>query len=384
MKGVSITDYAVICATGRTTKTATDRIFAGESGLTQHDGRFVGRVVEPLAPLPDLLAEFDTRQARLALQTALQISVSIKHAIEKWGPTRVAVLIGTSTGGIEWVENHYIAGTSDTASTLVGSAFTRHSFGAVPQVLQRCLGLGGPAYAISTACSSSSHILGSAARMIKGGRVDAVLAVGVDTLCELTLQGFHGLGLLAKSMCHPFDSARDGINIGEAGAAILLEKGDANAEFRLRGFGASSDGYHMTRPPADGAGAVIAMRAALEDAGITPAEVAGIHTHGTGTIENDRAESNAIAAVFGDWKSVVSTKGATGHTLGACGALNAILSVESLKRQCLPATVGLHDLDPSMRVRAEASARSISGNFVASNSFAFGGNNATVIVERCK
>ncbi|QED28375.1 beta-ketoacyl-[acyl-carrier-protein] synthase II [Microvenator marinus] len=378
---VSVVDYALSCASGGSTEEAMNSIFGGKSGIAEESGRFIGRVSASLGSLPGQFLEFDTRQARLAVHVVKMIAPSIFRAREKWGPKRVAVLLGTSTGGIEWVEANYTPGTRDVVSSLDGGACNKQAFGAASYVVQNMFELEGPAYAISTACSSSSHVFGAAKRLIHSDRVDAVVVLGVDTLCHVTIEGFLGLGLLASSLCRPFDVARDGINIGEAGAAFLLER-DLDAEFHLCGFGASSDGYHSTRPPPDGAGAALCMQAALEDAGLLPQNVVGVHTHGTGTVENDRAEGRAITGVFGAGMSVVSTKGATGHTLGACGALNAAIALESLRRQCLPGTHGLEVIDPVLSVNADSAPRPVTGDYVASNSFAFGGNNVTLILGR--
>lgn len=381
---VSVLDYAVSCATGGLTRTAMDSIFEGRTGLTTEGGRILGRVAQPLEPLPEDLAAYDTRQARLALSAAQQISPAIVKSREKWGPDRIAVLLGTSTGGIQWVESTYVPGTKDEVAALAGSALTRHGFAAAPRVIQAVFELSGPAYAISTACSSSAHVFGAARRMLLGGRVDAVIALGVDTVCQLTIQGFRGLGLLAVDYCRPFDVARDGINIGEAAAAFLLERDASEADFYLKGFGSSSDGFHSTRPPPDGAGAVTSMSAALADAALAPTDIKGVHAHGTGTVENDRAEARAITRVFGEGMSITSTKGLTGHTLGACGALSAAIVLESLKRQQLPGTFGLKTLDPTLSVCADPRPIDFYGDFVASNSFAFGGNNVTLIFGRSR
>lgn len=373
---VFITDYALSCATGLDTETALSEVFSGQSGLTEENGKMVGRVPGVLADLPGHLAQYDSRQARLGHTTVLQISNSIRNAREKWGPERVAIILGTSTGGIESTERAYL---KDKGSFNV-DASTQQSFGALPQMLQKNYGLSGPAYAISTACSSSAMAFGSAQRLIQNDIVDVVLVLGVDTLCQLTLRGFDGLGLLSKGRCRPFDKDRDGINIGEAGAAVLLQREAQNARFQLKGFGASSDGYHMTRPSPDGIGAIRSMTTALKDSGLSPELIVAVNAHGTGTIENDKAEAKAIHAVFGNKTPVVSTKGFVGHTLGACGALDAVICIESLKRQMIPATTGYNKSPDGMNILVQNSSFPIEGRFIASNSFAFGGNNATIVI----
>ena len=377
-----ITDHALTCATGPTTTEALDAIFACRAGLSSRENLLVGAVKAQLDPVPEDFEAFDTRQARLALHTTQQIAGSIDAAIARWGSDRVAVLVGTSTGGIRWTESVYEPGTRHDQASLSGGVFHRHAFGAVADLLKQVYALTGPGYCLSTACSSSAHIFGSARRLIESGVVDAALAIGVDTLCELTLRGFGGLGLLSAGQCRPFDKSRDGINIGEAGAVVLIERAHDDAEFALAGFGSSSDGFHMTRPPDDGAGAVMSMRAALATAQIQGDQVAAINAHGTGTVANDAAEAAAISAVFGQQACVASTKGYTGHTLGACGAVEAVISIESLRRQQLPATFGLRESDDALAVRASAQPQEFDGDYVLSNSFAFGGNNATVVLQR--
>lgn len=376
-----ITDFALACATGPRTQVALDTIFAGESGLAEEDSLLVGRVGDPLDALEPRFEEFDTRQARLAQLTISPMRDSIQAARERWGPRRVGLLVGTSTGGIAWTETAYRAAHEEQGHH-ARSVFTRHAFGAVVDYLKRAFELEGPGYCVSTACSSSTHILGSAQRLIASGTVDAVLAIGIDTLCHLTLRGFGGLGLLSAGQSRPFDAERDGINIGEAGAALLVERHSDDATSWLRGFGTSSDGYHMTSPPPDGAGAIASMTQALANAEIDRAQIVAINAHGTGTVANDAAEALAIASVFGDDAVVVSTKGYTGHTLGACGAVEAVICIESLRRQQVPGTFGLRTLDAALPVRASAARSSVDGKFMMSNNFAFGGNNATIILEQ--
>ncbi len=378
---IFISDYALLCATssgseGAQTQSALDAIFENKSGLRKEKNRYIGRV-ENLRPLPTTLHPYATCQAQLAYSTLFPMSASIQKAREKWGAERVAVLVGTSTGGIAWTESHY-------PNALQGSAFIKHGFGAIATMIQTQFDLAGPAYTISTACSSSAQIFGSARRLISQNIADAVLLLGVDTLCDLTLQGFEGLGLLSKERCRPFDIERDGINIGEAGGALLLERerlGQRDS-FALRGFGSASDGYHITRPPPDGEGAARTMQFALDDAELSPKDVAALNAHGTGTLENDRAESTAIQSIFGTEIPVVSTKGFTGHTLGACGTVDAIISIESLKRQRLPGTIGFKKAEEASKISLDANPVDIAGKFIASNSFAFGGNNVTLIFEK--
>jgi 3-oxoacyl-[acyl-carrier-protein] synthase-1 len=217
--------------------------------------------------------------------------------------------------------------------------------------------------------------------MLDAGLADAVIVGGVDTLCYTTLRGFHSLGVLAAEPCRPFASERPGMNIGEGAAFLLLEReGDARAFFR--GIGESSDAFHMSAPHPEGAGAELAMRAALADAGLDPAAIGHVNAHGTGTAANDVAEAKAIEALFGGKVPVVSTKSYTGHTLGAGGATEAVLALLSMEQGFLPASLRASPLDPNVHIDIVTERRTASISHVMSNSFAFGGNNASVILAR--
>ena len=377
-----ITATSIACATGCSTSVALNEIFEGRGGLGFEDEVLVGRVPGELPALEAQWAAYDTRQARLAMLTTRQCEEPLRRAIEKWGPSRVAILVGTSTGGIAWTERAYARFKNGEEGNLEGGLLQKHAFGAVVDLLVGMYGLSGPAYTVSTACSSSAHILGSAMRLLRVGVCDAAFALGVDTLCDLTIRGFSGLGLLSSQGARPFDRDRDGINIGEAAGALLIERESADAEFVLRGFGSSSDGYHMTHPHPDGAGAIASMGAALSDAGLSPRDISHVNAHGTATVDNDRIEALAIERVFGSRVPICSTKGYTGHTLGACGALEAVVTIESLRRETMPGTFGLRTIDPGIALVVGPEPVAIDGRYAASNSFAFGGNNATVIFER--
>src|SRR5690606_25506781 len=205
---------------------------------------------------------------------------------------------------------------------------------------QRYFGLSGPAATISSACSSSAKVFASARRMIQAGLIDAAVVGGVDTLCLTTLYGFNSLGLLAPQACRPFSAARNGISIGEAAALALLERAPASLDagaVLLAGVGESSDAYHMSSPHPEGLGARMAMQQALAMAGLEPEQIDYINLHGTATPSNDAAEGKAVAALFGSVTPCSSTKGATGHTLGAAGGLEAVICALALRHGLMPA-----------------------------------------------
>src|SRR6185312_420407 len=229
-----------------------------------------------------------------------------------------------------------------------GFVFERHIPHALVDVARARFNLTGPGWVISTACSSSAKVFGSAQRLITQGVCDAVIAGGVDTLCELTLRGFQSLSLLSVRPCRPFATDRDGTSLGEGGALLLVER-DGDAPAWLLGVGETSDAYHMTSPHPEGLGAIAAMNQALEQAGRTVTDVDYINAHGTATRMNDSSESKAIAAVFGDRVPVSSTKGFTGHLLGAAGAIEAVFAIQSVVNGWLPANLGADPVDPEAR-----------------------------------
>jgi 3-oxoacyl-[acyl-carrier-protein] synthase-1 len=294
--------------------------------------------------------------------------------------------LGTSTAGILQTELAYRA--RDPISGALPSTFeygtTHNSFSVADYVRRRCR-LEGPAVAISCACASSAKAFGSARRMIEAGLIDAALVGGVDSLCLTTLYGFHSLQLTSPAPCRPFDVARDGISIGEAAAFALLERTpettDADAVLLL-GIGESSDAYHMSAPHPEGLGARRAMQAALQAAGLEPVDIDYINLHGTGTPSNDRSESQAVTSLFGPTTPCSSTKGATGHTLGAAGALEAVISTLAIQNGLMPGGVQTSTIDPTLMAHYIKDNRRAPLSRVLSNSFGFGGSNCSLIFGR--
>lgn len=338
--------------------------------------------------LPGSLLNFDCRNNRLA-ELALQqdgFFQDVEQAAERWGRRRVGVCIGTSTAGILQTELAYRA--RDPISGALPPSFeygsTHNSFSVADYLRRRCR-LEGPAVAVSCACASSAKVFGSARRMIEAGLVDAVLVGGVDSLCLTTLYGFHSLQLSSPAPCRPFDAARDGISIGEAAAFALLERappGVSDGSVLLLGVGESSDAYHMSAPHPEGLGARRAMQAALGAAGLEPGSIDYINLHGTGTPSNDRSESQAVAGIFGGATPCSSTKGATGHTLGAAGALEAVISALAITHGLMPGGVHTEEIDPNLTAHYIKSNRRAPLARVLSNSFGFGGTNCSLIFGR--
>jgi 3-oxoacyl-[acyl-carrier-protein] synthase I len=338
--------------------------------------------------LPDELQEFDCRNNRLA-QLGLQqdgFTEAVERSARRWGRRRIGVFLGTSTSGILETELAYRH--RDPATGALPESFqyrgTHNAFSAA-DFTRQMLSLEGPAGVVCSACSSSAKVFGSARRMIEAGLIDAAVVGGVDSLCLTTLYGFHSLQLVSCTPCRPFDVARDGISIGEAAAFALLERVPTTHEagaVTLLGIGESSDAYHMSSPHPEGRGAQAAMQQALETAGLQPDDIDYINLHGTGTPSNDSAEGCAVAAVLGSEVPGSSTKGATGHTLGAAGALEAVICALALQHDLMPAGLNTAQVDPTLGVRYLLENRRGPVARVMSNSFGFGGSNCSLIFGR--
>lgn len=350
---------------------------------------FIGEVAGVDAvQLPDHLADYDCRNNRLALSGLTQdgFADAVRAVVARYGSQRVGVFLGTSTSGILQTELAYRR--RDPMSGALPADFmygkTQNTF-SVADFTRRYFNLSGPAVAVSSACSSSAKVFSSARRMIATGLIDAAVVGGVDSLCLTTLYGFNSLGLISEQACRPFDTDRNGISIGEAAAFALLERPpedlDADAVLLL-GIGESSDAYHMSSPHPDGLGAHIAMREALDMAGLKSADIDYINLHGTATQSNDAAEGKAVAAVFGPGTPCSSTKGGTGHTLGAAGGVEAVVSSLALQHGFLPAGLNTLQLDPVLGLNYVLNHREQPVARVLSNSFGFGGTNCSLVFGR--
>jgi 3-oxoacyl-[acyl-carrier-protein] synthase-1 len=338
--------------------------------------------------LPMNLKSFDCRNNRLAELAVRQdgFAEAAAAAAARWGRRRVGVFIGTSTSGIMQTELAYRARDPDTGALPESFEYgTTHNSFSVADYLRRRCGLEGPAMAVSSACASSAKVFGAGRRMIEAGLIDAALVGGVDSLCLTTLYGFHSLQISSPTPCRPFDVARDGISIGEAGAFALLERVSNKVQsdsVLLYGVGESSDAYHMSAPHPEGLGAKRAMLAALTAASMEPGDIDYINLHGTGTPSNDRSESQAVTSLFGPTTPCSSTKGATGHTLGAAGALEAVISALSIQNGLMPGGVQTSSIDPTLTAHYIKENRRSPVRRVLSNSFGFGGTNCSLILGR--
>lgn len=388
---VHVTSMTLSCAAGRGL-TAIRQALAGQrSGLRANDfsgcqlDTWIGRVegVEDTRLGPDL-AEYDCRNNRLAM-IGLEHDDFVNKAAalrQRYGSERIACVIGTSTAGISTTEAAYRdlgQGEHFDPAYLLPRVHTPHTSAAF---VARVLGLDGPVITISTACSSSAKVFATAARLIDTGLADAAVVGGVDSLCLSVLYGFHSLELVSDQPCRPFDRARQGLSLGEGAGFAILEKSPRESLGRLLGWGESSDAHHMASPHPEGAGAGAAMAGALQRAGLEPGAIGYINCHGTATPLNDKVEAMAIRRIFSRPPPAASTKGWTGHTLGAAGIAESVFSLLALNDGYLPAGLNLNDPEPEWAdfVLLEPLTRRVDA--VLSNSFGFGGSNCALIFGR--
>lgn len=387
MKPIPITGYSLCNALGGSKEAISAALQAGQSGLTPVRFQlsfetFTGAVDAELPELPAHLKDWETRTSQMALLLLQQMEQELAALTQRWEPHRIAILLGTSTAGADRTEVAYQHFVREGALPEEYDLWKHHTYGATLHVVRELTGATGPAWVVSTACTSSAKPLGTAARLMEAGLIDAAIVGGIDTLCSMTLQGFHALSALSTQLTKPFSAERRGINIGEGGAFVLLERESANEPVAwLAGVGESSDAYHIAAPHPEGTGAALAMERALAQSDIPPEAVDFINAHGTATGLNDSAEAKAIATIFPPQTPVFSTKGYTGHTLGGAGATEVAFCLMSLEQGWLPPSLNAEPLDPELNVRVVLSKEQGSYRYALSNSFAFGGNNISVLLK---
>jgi 3-oxoacyl-[acyl-carrier-protein] synthase-1 len=390
MTPLSISAVSVVSALGRGAAATLEALRAGHSGLRPNDlpdatlATFIGRVagLEAASVAPGL-REFDCRNNRLA-QMALEqddFAAAAVGARERYGARRVGVFLGTTSSGILEVEQAYRDRDRRTGALPAGlrfyETFNLHSASAY---VRRVLALEGPAIVVSAACASSAKAFASASRAIAAGLCDAAIVGGVETLCLTTLHGFASLGLLSERACRPCDRDRNGISLGEGAGLVLLERARERAPGpAFLGYGESADAYHMSTPHPEGRGAALAMRAALASAQLQADDIDYVNLHGTGTPSNDAAEDAAVCRVLGESVPRSSTKGATGHALGAAGILEAIVTLLAIGHDFLPATINTTEVDPAIRGRILLTGCASRTRRALSNSLGFGGSNCSLV-----
>jgi 3-oxoacyl-[acyl-carrier-protein] synthase-1 len=335
--------------------------------------------------LPARLQDYECRNNRLALRTLETdgFAESVRHAISEHGSSRIGLFIGTSTSGIQEAELAYTARAS--RDDALPSSFRYNTTQAVFSIaafVRELLGLRGPAEVVSTACSSSAKVFAVAHRFMSAGFCDAAIVGGVDSLCRMTLYGFNSLQLVSERPCRPSDRDRNGLTIGEAAGFALLEWQDGATGVCLLGYGESSDAWHLSTPDPSGAGAMAAIRQALASARLEPAEIDYVNLHGTATAANDLAEDAAVFGIFDGCAPCSSTKGFTGHTLGAAGIVEALISSIAIEDGVSFRSLNTVVVDDA--IRSPILLQTIRGPIanVMTNSFGFGGSNTTLILGK--
>jgi len=406
MQPVNVAAYTLTCAVGRGIDALRSALASRRSGLTA--GRwtgsdidtFLGRVTGLETAVPEIDPAYNSRNNRLA-EYGLGgdgFDIAVAAAVKRFGAARCGVITGTSTSSIGRTEAAYAAleegafGDGQFAARYRQPAV--HNPHATSAYVAHRLGVTGPAMTISTACSSSAKVFASAARWLECGLSDAVVVGGIDSLCLSVIHGFHSLQLVSAQPCRPFDQARDGINLGEAAGFALLVRdghrdghgndnrnGNGNGVSRahLLGYGESCDAYHMSSAHPDGLGAELAMNAAIARSGLTYGDIGYLNLHGTGTRTNDDIEARVCARLFPASVPASSTKGWTGHTLGAAGITEAIVAMDALETGLLPGNLNAGDPEPAIAKQLLLGNREARVAVTMTNSFGFGGNNCSLI-----
>jgi 3-oxoacyl-[acyl-carrier-protein] synthase-1 len=390
---ISIAHYTATSAAGIGLEQLRCSLQNSTSGLRPNDlvncdlDTWIGRVagVDDVS-LPEDLNHLFCRNNQLAWLGLQQDGCldAVSAMKSQLGAERIGVVMGTSTSGI---------GRTEEAYTMLDDADRMPENYRQPEVhnlhspgifVAAATGLEGPSLTISTACSSSAKVFATAARWINFGIVDAVLVGGVDSLCLTILYGFNSLELISSNPCRPFDNKRDGINIGEAAGFALLTRKDLTSKAgpALLGYGESSDAYHMAHPHPEGKGAIKAIDSALRRASVPAESIDYVNLHGTATRANDLVESLVLSETFGDTTMASSTKGWTGHTLGAAGILEAVIAIDTLETGMIPGTLNCEQIDPEMRFNVLTDNTEKTVRYSMSNSFGFGGSNASLVFGR--
>jgi 3-oxoacyl-[acyl-carrier-protein] synthase-1 len=395
MNPLTLTRYTLTTCLGAGLQAHVDALRDRRSGLTPcafetaRLDTWVGQVPDQqLAPVPVSLPRYDCRNNRLAHLALAQdgFDDAVAEARSRYGAHRIGLFLGTSTSGILQTELAYRRRDPKTGGLPADFDYagTQNNF-SLGQFVRARLGLSGPAAVISTACSSSAKVFAAAARMMGAGMCDAAIVGGTDSLCLTTLYGFGSLELLSPAPCRPFDAERNGISIGEGAGFALLEAASAavGAEaIQLLGTGESSDAHHMSTPHPDGLGARLAMEGALASSSLRPADIDYINLHGTATRTNDASEDKAVVGLFGDRTPCSSTKGATGHLLGAAGIAEAVVCILALREGFMPGSANTQQVDPALHAPYLVDSLAKAPRRVMSNSFGFGGSNCSLILGR--
>jgi len=382
---VVVTGRGVVTSLGEGADAFVDALLERRSGIA--DGTGPCAAFDPGEHMSPREARRIDRFAQLALAAA--DAAWAEAGID--GDPRVGIVVGTGVGGMDTLErevrNFLEGGEREVSPHFVPMIMPNAAAG----LIAMRLGIHGPGFCVSSACATGAHALGEAKRMLERGEADVVVAGGAESaLCGTSRAAFARMGATSRAgVSRPFDARRDGFVMGEGAGILVLERGEharargARIHGLLAGYGASNDAFHITQPAEDGRGAVAAMRAALADAGAQPADVGHVNAHGTGTPFNDRIEVAALREVFaGDPPPTTSTKSSIGHLLGAAGAVEAVAALGALERSTLAPTLNFAEPDPECEIDCVPDGpREAPGlNAVLSNSFGFGGQNASLVL----
>lgn len=396
-----LNELGIACALGVDKESITHKLFSPKftfdpDFLSQDREKLISgkqvvvkRIPGELDPLEIQFHDLNSRNNQILKLVLDQIKYKVDQLKITYGSSRIAIVLGTSTSGMlegqKAFRQHFQTNTWPEEYD-----YHQQELQSPAEFAKRYLELTGPAYTISTACSSSGKALCSASRLLKAGVCDAVIVGGVDSLCDMTLNGFDSLESVSEDLCIPFSKNRQGITIGEGAAVFIMSQHQSDIEYA--GGGESSDAYHISAPSPLGEGAEVAIEAALVQAGISNSDINYINLHGTGTIANDAAESHCINRLFGDGVCVSSTKAITGHALGAAGAIEAAflwLSLMNEENRSIPVPAHIWDgiKDPSLPTLTFSQSQdriAPTGNTycLMSNSFAFGGSNVSLILRK--
>jgi len=364
-KKIYIHGVSACCSAGRTSENIFKSILSGTSGIKKYTGYLINGE-ECVIGRMDFNTTFDTLLANNVKE------VLAKSSLKNFKNT--LLLVGTSVGGMTWAEKQFI----EDDGSYENIKLEKQSMQSIALALKQQFTFK-DAITFSTACTSSSNAIVFAKEILESGAYTDVLVVGADSISYTTVNGFNALGVLSKECSIPFDANRTGMNVAEGIGVLLLST--EPSDIQLLGVGCSSDAYNITHPQPEGNGAKLAMHNALKDASLEAKEIDYINAHGTGTVANDTSEGKAILELFPHHPFVGSTKSITGHTLGACGAIEAIISIQVLKQQIVPGNLDLKTKELEA-LNALKENKQTEVNTVLSNAFAFGGNNVSIILQR--
>jgi 3-oxoacyl-[acyl-carrier-protein] synthase I len=395
MRPLALSRFSLVTSLGVGATATVTALRQGWSGLAPNRfapaplATYVGAVAEVEdRPLTGEDARFDCRNNRLAAMAleADGFSEALAAARARYGADRIGIFVGTSTAGILQTEMAYRRRDGDSGPLPADFDYAgTHNIYSLADFVRTRLALAGPAHAVSAACATTAKVFANAARMIAAGVCDAAVVGGADTLCGTTIYGFHSLEVMSEEPCRPFDAERRGISLGEGAGFALLERPATPSDedqVLLLGIGESSDAYHMSSPHPEGVGARLAMERALAAAGLAPRAIDYINLHGTATPVGDAAEDRAVTELFGRATPCSSTKGYTGHTLGASGVIEALFSAMSIRHGVLYGSVHTRRVDPDFTSRYLLETTSARVDRVISNSFGFGGANCSLVLGR--